>query len=72
MENVPAGDEPQLDDEFAQLVSFPSLLWTLIREEGFTEVRLRNPQSGEVRMLHMVSMSLQNNGLSFVVSARGR
>jgi hypothetical protein len=72
MENAPAWDGPQIDDEFAQAVSFPSLLRTPIREQGFTEVRLRNPQNGEVRVLNIACTDRKNKALLFVVSAPKR
>lgn len=48
MENALEWDDGQMDDEFARVVSIPSLIRTLILEEGFTEVKLRNPQTGEI------------------------
>lgn len=63
MENALEWDDGQIDDEFARVVSIPSLIRTLILEEGFTEVKLKNLQTGEIRILNINHMSLIRNRL---------
>ena len=58
MENALEWDDGQIDDEFARVVGIPSLIRTLIIEDGFTEVTLKNPQTGEVRILDTSTMYL--------------
>jgi hypothetical protein len=51
MENALEWDDGQIDDEFARVVGIPSLIRTLIIVDGFAEVTLKNPQTGEVKTL---------------------
>ncbi len=55
------------DREVDETVAFPLLLRALIVEEGFTEVKLRNPQTNEIRKLYVKSINKKGNGLAFAV-----
>ena len=70
VEGVDMPDRPDVDralDEISALVNTSVRLRAWIVDEGFTQVKFRNPKTGEVRTLYVRRMSRSNKKLAFIV-----